>query len=237
MIKRDKYLKQLIDKQNNGLIKVITGLRRVGKSYLLFNIYYDYLIANNVPEDQIITLSLDDDENEEYRDPKALSKYVRERVTEASKTYYILLDEIQMAISAEELSGKTKTIQIYSVLNGLSKLRNVDLYVTGSNSRFLSKDVLTEFRGRGDEVHVYPLSFSEYMEAYDGDQFTGWTDYYTYGGLPLILSQKTDEQKAAYLRNLFQETYLVDIIDRNKIRNDYELGSVINLFHTWRNPS
>ena len=115
------------------------------------------------------------------------------------------------------------------MLNGLSKLRNVDLYVTGSNSRFLSKDVLTEFRGRGDEVHVYPLSFSEYMEAYDGDQFTGWTDYYTYGGLPLILSQKTDEQKAAYLRNLFQETYLVDIIDRNKIRNDYELGSVINI--------
>jgi predicted AAA+ superfamily ATPase len=229
VIKRDKYLRQLIDKQNNGLIKVITGLRRVGKSYLLFNIYYDYLIANNVPEDQIITLSLDDDENEAYRDPKALSKYVRERVTEASKTYYILLDEIQMAISDEELSGKTKTIQIYSVLNGLSKLRNVDLYVTGSNSRFLSKDVLTEFRGRGDEVHVYPLSFSEYMEAYDGDQFTGWTDYYTYGGLPLILSQKTDEQKAAYLRNLFQETYLVDIIDRNKIRNDYELGSVINI--------
>ena len=229
MIKRDKYLGQLIDKQNNGLIKVITGLRRVGKSYLLFNIYYDYLIANNVPEDQIITLSLDDDENEAYRDPKALSKYVRERVAETSKIYYVLLDEIQMAISDEELSGKTKTIQIYSVLNGLSKLRNVDLYVTGSNSRFLSKDVLTEFRGRGDEVHVYPLSFSEYMEAYDGDQFTGWTDYYTYGGLPLILSQKNDEQKAAYLRNLFQETYLVDIIDRNKIRNDYELGSVINI--------
>ncbi len=229
MIKRDKYLRQLIDKQNNGLIKVITGLRRVGKSYLLFNIYYDYLIAENVSKDQIITLSLDDDENENYRDPKALSKYVRERITDASKTYYVLLDEIQMAISEEEAAGKTNTIEIYSVLNGLSKLRNIDLYVTGSNSRFLSKDVLTEFRGRGDEIHVFPLTFSEYMGAYDGDQFSGWSEYYTYGGLPLILSQKSDEQKAAYLRNLFLETYLVDIIERNKIRNDYELESIINI--------
>ncbi|MBE6009926.1 MAG: ATP-binding protein [Lachnospiraceae bacterium] len=229
MIKRDKYLGQLIEKQKNGLIKVITGLRRVGKSYLLFNIYYDYLIADNVSKDQIITLSLDDDENENYRDPKALSKYVRERITDASKTYYVLLDEIQMAISEEEAAGKTNTIEIYSVLNGLSKLRNIDLYVTGSNSRFLSKDVLTEFRGRGDEIHVYPLTFSEYMGAYDGDQFSGWSEYYTYGGLPLILSQKSDEQKAAYLRNLFLETYLVDIIERNKIRNDYELESIINI--------
>ncbi len=229
MIKRDKYLGQLIDKQKNGLIKVITGLRRVGKSYLLFNIYYDYLIAENVSKDQIITLSLDDDENENYRDPKALSKYVRERITDASKTYYVLLDEIQMAISEEEAAGKTNTIEIYSVLNGLSKLRNIDLYVTGSNSRFLSKDVLTEFRGRGDEIHVFPLTFSEYMGAYDGDQFSGWSEYYTYGGLPLILSQKSDEQKAAYLRNLFLETYLVDIIERNKIRNDYELESIINI--------
>lgn len=229
MIKRDKYLGQLIDKQKNGLIKVITGLRRVGKSYLLFNIFYDYLIADNVSKDQIITLSLDDDENESYRDPKALSKYVRERLTDASKTYYVLLDEIQMAISEEEAAGKTNTIEIYSVLNGLSKLRNIDLYVTGSNSRFLSKDVLTEFRGRGDEIHVFPLTFSEYMGAYDGDQFSGWSEYYTYGGLPLILSQKSDEQKAAYLRNLFLETYLVDIIERNKIRNDYELESIINI--------
>ena len=229
MIKRDKYLGQLIDKQKNGLIKVITGLRRVGKSYLLFNIYYDYLIADNVSKDQIITVSLDDDENENYRDPKALSKYVRERLTDASKTYYVLLDEIQMAISEEEAAGRTKTIEIFSVLNGLSKLRNIDLYVTGSNSRFLSTDVLTEFRGRGDEIHVYPLTFSEYMGAYDGDQFSGWSEYYTYGGLPLILSQKSDEQKAAYLRNLFLETFLVDIIERNKIRNDYELESIINI--------
>jgi len=158
-----------------------------------------------------------------------LSAYIRDRIKEPDKTYFVFLDEIQLAMSEEELAGKTSSIQIYSVLNGLARMRNVDIYVTGSNSRFLSKDVLTEFRGRGDEIHVLPLSFSEFMSAYDGDPISGWNEYYTYGGLPLVLSRKTDEQKVMYLQNLFQETYLADIIERNKIRNDYELETIINI--------
>lgn len=214
---------------NNGLVKVITGVRRCGKSYLLFELFCDFLIKSGIEENCIIKIALDDDINESLREPKKLSEYIRSLVKNSEKTYYIILDEIQFAISDEEYKNPEKPLKIYSVLNGLLHLKNVDLYVTGSNSKFLSKDILTEFRGRGDEVHVLPFSFSEFLQGYDGDVYHAWADYIVYGGLPLVLSMKTDEQKASYLINLFAETYLKDIISRNKIEKTQELDNLINI--------
>ena len=198
-IVRKKYLEMLENRMHNGLIKVVTGIRRCGKSYLLFNLFYEFLKQGNVSDDCIIKIALDDDVNEPLRNPALLSEHIRSLVSDPQKNYYILLDEIQFAISDYEYKHPEEPIKIYSVLNGLLRLPNVDIYVTGSNSKFLSKDVLTEFRGRGDEIHVLPFSFSEYVQGYKGDVYHAWADYIMYGGLPLVLGMKTDEQKSSYL--------------------------------------
>ena len=197
IIKRDSYLNRLINKKENGLIKVITGIRRCGKTYLLFNLFYDYLIESVVKEEQIITIALDDDTNVQYRDPDELSKYVRSRIVNKDM-YYILIDEVQYAISKEELKNPDN-IRLYNVLNGLLRLRNVDIYVTGSNSKMLTKDVLTAFRGRGDEVRVYPISFKEYYAFVGGDKSDAYEEYALYGGMPLVLSKKNETEKMEYL--------------------------------------
>ena len=215
IIKRDSYLNRLINKKENGLIKVITGIRRCGKSYLLFNLFYDYLIESGVKEEQIITIALDDDTNVQYRDPDELSKYVRSRIVNKDM-YYILIDEVQYAISKEELKNPDN-IRLYNVLNGLFRLRNVDIYVTGSNSKMLTKDVLTAFRGRGDEVRVYPISFKEYYAFVGGDKSDAYEEYALYGGMPLVLSKKTDAEKMSYLQGLFSEVYFKDIVERYEI--------------------
>lgn len=215
VIKRDSYLNRIIDKKENGLIKVITGIRRCGKSYLLFNLFYDYLTQSGVKEEQIITIALDDDTNIRYRDPDELSKYVRSRIVNKDM-YYILIDEVQYAISKEELKNPDD-IKLYNVLNGLLRLRNVDIYVTGSNSKMLTKDVLTAFRGRGDEVRVYPISFKEYYSFAGGDKSDAYEEYALYGGMPLVLTKKTDSEKMSYLQGLFTEVYFKDIVERYEI--------------------
>ena len=215
-IKRDIYLNKLIDRRENGSIKVITGIRRCGKSYLLFNLYYRYLLETGVPQEHIIRVALDDEEHEELLNGKALGAYVRSLVNETDQ-YYIFLDEVQMVDGFEK------------VLNGLNRRANLDIYVTGSNSKFLSTDILTEFRGRGDEVRIYPLSFAEYDSAYEGSSQEAWADYFTYGGLPLILSRKTDEQKSKYLSDLFLKVYLDDIIERNQLRGDAIMDNLVNV--------
>ena len=215
-IRRDLYLNRLIERRENGMIKVVTGIRRCGKSYLLFKLYYQYLIESGVKASRIITIPLDDDDFEELHDSKKLSAYIKERITD-DNMWYIFLDEVQLCGNFE------------AVLNGLNRRDNVDIYVTGSNSKFLSSDVLTEFRGRGDEVRVYPLSFSEYVSAYSGDKYDAWVDYYTYGGLPQILSMKTDELKSGYLTTLCKELYLKDIENRHNLRGDNVMSALLNI--------
>lgn len=215
IIKRDEYLRRLIDKRENGLIKVITGIRRCGKSFLLFNLFYDYLIESGVREEQIISIALDDDTFVKYRNPDELSKYIREKIT-GKDMYYILIDEVQYAITSDELKNP-ENIRLYNVLNGLMRLRNVDIYVTGSNSKMLTKDVLTAFRGRGDEVKIYPVSFKEYYSFVGGDKSDAYEEYALYGGMPLIFSKNNDSEKMAYLQNLFTEVYFKDIIERYEI--------------------
>ncbi len=215
VIKRDSYLNRIIDRKENGLIKVITGIRRCGKSYLLFNLFYDYLIQSGVKEEQIITIALDDDTDIQYRDPDKLSKYVRSRIVNKDM-YYILIDEVQYAISKEELKNPDN-IKLYNVLNGFLRLRNVDIYVTGSNSKMLTKDVLTAFRGRGDEVRVYPISFKEYYAFVGGDKTDAYEEYALYGGMPLVISKKNDTEKMSYLQSLFTEVYFKDIVERYEI--------------------
>lgn len=215
-IKRDIYLNRLIERRENGLIKVVTGIRRCGKSYLLFKLYYQYLLDSGVDAERIICIPLDDDDYEELHESKKLSAYIKERITDDGM-WYIFLDEVQLCKNFE------------AVLNGLNRRENLDIYVTGSNSKFLSSDVLTEFRGRGDEIRVWPLSFSEYVSAYPGDKYEAWNDYYTYGGLPLILSRKTDELKSRYLIDLCRELYLKDIEDRNRLRGDHVMATLINI--------
>lgn len=214
-IKRDSYLQKIIDRKENGLIKVITGIRRCGKSFLLFNLFYDYLIDSGVKPEQIITIALDDDQFVQYRDPAVLSEYIRSKII-GSETYYILIDEVQYAIAKEELKNP-ESIRLYNVLNGLMRLRNVDIYVTGSNSKMLTKDVLTVFRGRGDEIRVYPISFREYYSSVGGDKSEAYEEYALYGGMPLVLSRKTDADKMAYLQSLFTEVYFKDIAERYDI--------------------
>ena len=222
VIKRDDYLRRLIDKKENGLIKVITGIRRCGKSFLLFNLFYDYLINSGVNEEQIITIALDDDLFVDYRDPDELSKYIRGKIVNKD-LYYILIDEVQYAISKNELKNPDN-IRLYNVLNGLMRLRNVDIYVTGSNSKMLTKDVLTAFRGRGDEVKIYPISFKEYYSFVGGDKSDAYEEYALYGGMPLVLSKKSDAEKISYLQNLFSEVYFKDITERY----DIELPDVLS---------
>lgn len=215
-IKRDYYLNKLIAKQHNGLIKVVTGMRRCGKSYLLFNLFKDYLIENNVAADHIIEVAFDSFENIKYQDPEVLYPFIKEQIVDKER-YYIILDEIQ-------LLGKFE-----AVLNGLMRIPNVDVYVTGSNAKFLSKDIITEFRGRGDEMHMNPLSFSEFMSVYDGNKYDGWHDYILYGGLPSVVQLQNAEQKIEYLRNIFEETYINDIIGRHKVKNRAELEELLNI--------
>ena len=215
-IKRDQYLQALRDRMHNGMIKVITGIRRSGKSYLVFQIFRNYLMSIGVDEAHIIAIELDQRKNRQYRDPDAILDYIDSLIID-KEDYYILLDEVQMLEDFEE------------VLNSLLHIPNADVYVTGSNSKFLSKDIITEFRGRGDEIHVYPLSFNEFMSAYNGDRYQGWADYVTYGGLPLVVTMKTEEQKIRYLSRLFEETYIIDIIERNHIEKVQELNDLINI--------
>lgn len=215
-IKRDRYLNTLISKEHNGLIKVITGMRRCGKSYLLFTLFKEHLRSEGVAEDHIIEIAFDAFENRKYRDPDVLYPYLKEQIKDDAM-YYVLLDEIQLLGEFE------------SILNSLIRMKNVDVYVTGSNARFLSKDVITEFRGRGDEVHMHPLSFAEFMSVYQGTKQDGWNEYMLYGGIPLVLEFTTPDQKIAFLKSLFEETYISDIVGRHHIRNKAELEDLLNI--------
>jgi predicted AAA+ superfamily ATPase len=215
-IKRDLYLNKIINRRENGLIKIITGIRRCGKSYLLDPLFKNYLLADGVKEDHIIKLELDRVENEKYRDSKALNEYIRSLIKDKDM-YYVILDEIQLVKGFE------------FVLNGLLYEKNIDVYVTGSNSKFLSSDIITEFRGRGDQIKVNPLSFAEFLSAFNGDKYEAWNEYVTYGGMPLILSKKNDEEKSQYLKELFEQTYIKDIVERNNIQRIDILDSLINM--------
>lgn len=215
-IKRDYYVNKLIAKKHNGLIKVITGMRRCGKSYLLSTIFKHHLLDNGIPENHIIEIAFDSFENKKYRDPEILYPYVKDQLKEDGM-YYILLDEVQLLGEFE------------SVLNGFMRIPNVDVYVTGSNAKFLSKDIITEFRGRGDELHMNPLSFAEFMSVYDGNKYDGWKEYVLYGGLPSVVLLPTPEQKIELLKRLFAETYINDIVGRHKIRNKDEFEELINI--------
>ena len=215
-IKRDLYLQQLIDRRHNGMIKVVTGVRRCGKSYLVFNLFNNYLKSNGVDDKHIIKVNLENRRNKKLRNPDALLEYIDAQLIDQDM-YYILLDEVQLVDEFED------------VLNSYLDVPNADVYVTGSNARFLSKDVITEFRGRGDEVKIYPLSFAEFMSAFDGSNQLGLDEYMTFGGLPLILSYKTEEQKSAYLKNLFEETYIKDIKERYQIRHEEVFEELLNI--------
>ena len=215
-IERNIYLNRLINRKENGLIKIVTGIRRCGKSYLLNELFVNHLKESGVKDDHIIQLALDREQNKKYHDSKLLNDYIYSNIKD-KEVYYVILDEIQLVEGFE------------FVLNGLLYEDNVDVYVTGSNSKFLSSDIITEFRGRGDQVRVYPLSFAEFVSAYDGDKYKAWNEYITYGGLPLILSKKTDEEKAQYLKEEFEKTYIKDIVERNNIQRVDVLDSVINM--------
>ncbi len=215
-IRRDYYLDRMIKRKNNGLIKIVTGIRRCGKSYLLRTLFKKHLLADGVPEDHIIEMAFDLYDNIAFRDPKVFYPWVKEQLKDDGK-YYILLDEVQML-------G-----EFVSVLNGLADKKNCDVYVSGSNAKFLSKDIATEFGGRGDEICMYPLSFSEFMSVYHGNKYDGWNEYITYGGIPLVVLADEDEQKMALLDSLFKETYIRDIVNRNKIRNVGEMEALLNI--------
>lgn len=215
-INRDKYLNDLINRMHNGMIKVVTGIRRCGKSYLIFTIFRNYLLNQGIDESHIICIELDQRKDRKYRNPDAILDFIESSIVD-DEQYYVLLDEVQLLEEFEE------------VLNSLLHIKNVDVYVTGSNSKFLSKDVITEFRGRGDEIHIYPLTFKEFMQVYEGDVYHGWAEYVIYGGLPLTVTMKTEEQKINYLTRLFEETYLKDIIERHHIDKTQELEDLVNI--------
>ncbi len=215
-INRDKYLNDLINRMHNGMIKVVTGIRRCGKSYLIFTIFRKYLLKQGIDESHIICIELDQRKDRKYRNPDAILDFIESSIVD-DEQYYVLLDEVQLLEEFEE------------VLNSLLHVKNVDVYVTGSNSKFLSKDVITEFRGRGDEIHIYPLTFKEFMQVYEGDVYHGWAEYVIYGGLPLTVTMKTEEQKINYLTRLFEETYLKNIIERHHIDKTQELEDLVNI--------
>ncbi|MCD7770881.1 MAG: ATP-binding protein [Oscillospiraceae bacterium] len=224
-IRRDKYLNMLIDRKGNGLVKVITGIRRCGKSFLLFEIFYNYLLESGVKSENIITIALDDDRYSELRDCGKLSEYIRSKIADDGEMYYVLIDEVQYAITRAEMKNPEE-IRLYNVLNGLMRLKNVDIYVTGSNSKLLSRDVMTAFRGRGDTVEVYPLTFKEYYDYVGGDRSEAYENYSLYGGMPFTLFRKSDEDKARYLSELFTEVYFKDIVERYGIKLPEILGEL-----------
>ena len=231
-IKRDQYLNELIQKKENGRIKIISGVRRCGKSYLLFHLYYDYLISTGIQKDHIILLELDELSNAKYRNPIELDKYIRERLKDTNNEYYVFLDEIQFVKSIPNpyLPGDENKLTFIDTLLGLMKIPNVDIYVTGSNSHMLSSDIVTQFRDRADEIRVYPLSYAEFCSVYQGDIRRAWPEYYTYGGMPYVLSLDTHEEKSRYLQNLFSQTYIRDVLERHDIKNEKDiLDDLINI--------
>ena len=215
-IKRDSYLEQLKIRKDNGMIKIITGIRRCGKSFLLFVFFKKYLLESGIDNDHIIEIALDGIENEELRDPKKCYQHIKDAMKDDQK-YYLLLDEVQFMPRFEE------------VLNSLLRISNLDVYVTGSNSKFLSSDIVTEFRGRGDEIRIYPLSFAEFYAAFDGDYDDAWEEYMTYGGLPQAALFSTERQKAEYLKNIFTNVYIKDVVERNRIQNVDEIGTLVDV--------
>ena len=227
MIERPIYLKKLIDRKQNGLIKIITGVRRCGKSVLLFDLFFKHLIGEGILDRQIIRIQLDNSDFASLRNPLKLSEYIKSKISE-DQDYFIFIDEIQLVKKVKNRDVEGDHITFYDVLNGLLAKKNLDIYVTGSNSKMLSKDVLTEFRGRGDEVKVYPLSFREFYSAKGGSKEDSLKEYMLYGGMPFILSRPSAESKISYLKNLFEETYLKDIVERNRIRDQELLGSLID---------
>ena len=226
---RKQYLDQLIRKKDNGRVKVITGLRRCGKSYLLFTLFRDYLAASGVGEDQVIGLALDEFDNAKYRNPFELNQYVKERISGRDKRYYVLIDEIQFVneVPNPYVDNPEEKLTFIDVVLGWMKMPNADIYVTGSNSRMLSSEVLTQFRDRGDEIRVNPLSFAEVFEHYQGEKRDAWRDYYTYGGMPLVWTLETHEEKSRYLRDLFSRTYIRDVLERHKVINDAEILEIL----------
>lgn len=230
MIARKRYLDKLIERKENGMIKVITGIRRAGKSYLLFEIYHRYLNSVGVDDSHIIELALDYDENMRYRNPIELGKYVRDRIVD-EKMYYVFLDEIQKVATIKNpyIENSEDTVGFVDVVLGLMRIKNVDLYVTGSNSKMLSSDIITEFRGRGDEIYVHPLSFAEFHSAFEGDKRDAWKEYCIYGGMPVIMSLKTHEAKSNYLTSLFANTYVSDVIERHKIEGADIMDDLLNI--------
>ena len=226
---RKQYMDQLIRKRDNGRVKVITGLRRSGKSYLLFTLYRKYLLDSGIGEDQIVGLALDEIDNAKYRNPFELDKAVRERMPDKNKRYYVIIDEIQFVAEVQNpyVEDPNEKITFIDVVLGLMKLPNADIYVTGSNSRMLSSDVLTQFRDRGDEIRVNPLSFAEVYEHYEGDKRGAWRDYCTYGGMPLVWTMESHEEKSRYLRDLFSQTYIKDVLERHQVKNDSEVLEIL----------
>ena len=229
MYPREQYLNKIISKKDNGRIKIITGLRRSGKSVLLFQLYRDWLIREGIHEDHIIALALDIWENAKYRNPIELDKYVRDRMVADGEKYYIFIDEIQFVAEIQNpyVDNPNARISFIDVVLGFMQMKNADVYVTGSNSRMLSSDILTQFRDRGDEIRVYPLSFAEFYREYKGDKRGAWQDYYTYGGMPFVTSLETHEEKSRYLKDLFDRTYIKDVLERHEIKNDAAVLSIL----------